>query len=449
MSTADKMGWTPSPDGRGTMTIIWSCMLTTFLCCWSVLIINVPEPGSSRSAIILRKVFLLGLCAAAPEIIFQVALGQWLSAKRSVRLFHEAGYHDWTLRHSFFLDMGGLHLRSAGYPSFPINSKQLHYLVTKFYVDYPRIEESQIRDKNKVDGVLRSITFLQTLLFIVNIIMRAAQGLTITALELSTAAFVFLSVLTTLLWIQKPADVQRCDFIEAKVLISTIRTEGHATDTVYSHTPLDFISREEWPWSILWMHGLNCLRRLNLAAQPQQLPVQRFHNTTVPVIKGWPLAAFAVLSLIYFGIFMTAWNFDFPTDIELTLWRASSSIALVTASGCFLTQKVFFNLIPALSRMFKRQDFRLPKTEASQNQNLRPIPKSILRHFLSLLRNNSTSNDPALDTPIGAVMATWFFGFVYIFSRGYIVLADFIELRALPSDAYRSTNWATLAPFIP
>ena len=66
----------------------------------------------------MRKILLLSLCAAAPEAIFQVALGQWLSAYDSVKLFHASGHLDWTVRHGFWADMGGLHLRSSDYPSF-------------------------------------------------------------------------------------------------------------------------------------------------------------------------------------------------------------------------------------------------------------------------------------------------------------------------------------------
>lgn len=455
----DRQGWTPSPDGRGTMSIIWSCAITTFLCCWSVLVINLPGPESTHRSTFSRKLFLLGLCAAAPEAIFQVALGQWLSAKDSQRLFHGSGYSDWTLRHSFFVDMGGLHLRCPGHSSFPINSRQLHFLITNGYVTYPSIEENQIRDRNKVDGTLRLLTLIQTLFFQTNMLLRAVQKLAVTALELSTSAFVVLSISTTVFWFRKPADVERCEFIEANVPIATILANHNLpVDAAYNYTPLDFIGREEWSWSILWMHGLNCLRKLHLAGQPQQLPVQRFQNTIVPVIHGWFLALFAVLSLVYLGLFVAGWNYSFPTSNEQILWRSASLTALITAVGVFLTQQIFFNWCSPLRRNSNRVLFSSETSNdlmAKQNKYVQKMfgklnsLKNKFDDLAATLRNNSVVKDPALDAPVGAVLLTWFFGFLYVSARAYIIVADFVELRSLPRNAYKTLNLSSLTPYIP
>ena len=153
-----RQGWTDSPDGRGTASIIWSCAITTGLCCWSVLIVNLPSPKTGYWSTFARKLMLLALCALAPETIFQVALGQWLAARKSVQLLRPLR-RDWSLRHGFFVEMGGFHLWSSDYlDGFPVNSDQLHFLVTKGYVGLPDLEESQIRDRDKVDTLLRLIT---------------------------------------------------------------------------------------------------------------------------------------------------------------------------------------------------------------------------------------------------------------------------------------------------
>ena len=449
-SAFDRQGWTQSPNGRGTMSIIWSCALTMFLCCWAVLINNLPEPGSSRSTLLARKLILLVLCAAAPEIILQVSLGQWLSARKSVKLFHESGHDHWTLRHGFFVDMGGLHLQTPDHGSFPINSQQLHYLMKKGYVDVPRIQEEQIRDKDKVDGMLRFITLVQTMAFIVNLILRALQHLDITALELSTAAFVFSSSLTTLFWIKKPADVQGCEFLSTGTPVASIRLDaGIAPDAVYSCTPLDFIGREEWAWSILWMHGLNCLRRLHLAGQPQQLPFQRFNNTTVPVIKGWFLFLFAVITMAFFAIVVAGWNFSFPTRTERILWHIASLTAMISAFGALVVQQLFFNWMPALQRRQEWDRLVNRSSKTKEQPQKQDSWRTRVENMISLISNNSISRDPALNAPVGAIISTYVLGFFYLSSRGYIILADLIELRSLPSSAYKSLDWASLAPYVP
>ena len=162
------------------------------------------------------------MCAGAPEVIFQAALGQWLSARHSVKLFHESGHKDWTPRHGFYTNMGGFHLRPPDWQSFPIDAKQLHYLVIHDFLPYPSLGDAHIHDKNKVDGMLRFITLVQTLWFLVNLIVRASQGLAITVLELSTSGSVMFSVAITLCWMKKPADIRHPDYLDTQTELADI-----------------------------------------------------------------------------------------------------------------------------------------------------------------------------------------------------------------------------------
>ena len=463
--SSDRQGWTSSPNGRGTMSIIWSCVITTFLCCWSVLVINLPGRGATRWTTFSRKILLLGLCATAPEAILQIALGQWLSAKQATVLFHDSKFDDWSLRHSFFVDMGGLHLKFPDESAFPINSRQLHYLIKKEYVAYPKhIKEYQIHDRNKIDGTLRLITLIQTLIFMVNLLLRAIQGLAITALELSTSAFVVSSAMTTLFWLRKPADVEHCDFVQCKVPLETIlANDNRPADSAFTYTPLDYIGREEWSWSILWMHGLSLLRKFHLAGQPQEkagIPIQRIQNTLVSPIHGWYSTLFAVISLVYLGIFVAGWNYSFPSTYEQMLWRIASITAMSTAAGVFTTQRIFFDWLPPRHRsagndqkhiLAERGDgcSAAQKSCIKNKAIIKRFLKRRMNHIIASIRNNSHSKDPAFDAPVGAVLITWFLGFLYCSSRAYIFTADFIELRSLPGSAYETLDWSALSPYIP
>lgn len=40
-------GWQPEPDGRGSWSIVWSCLVTVFLCTWSALHLKVPKQHGS------------------------------------------------------------------------------------------------------------------------------------------------------------------------------------------------------------------------------------------------------------------------------------------------------------------------------------------------------------------------------------------------------------------
>jgi hypothetical protein len=150
------VGWTPSPDGRGTYDIIFTCLVTTFLCCWTSVYPNIPAPGDSVWASIRDKLGLACLGLLGPEFIIVLAIGQKSSARRSVVKFNKAGHNHWTVTHGFFADMGGFVLRADGLSQpIPLNAEQLFYLVHKKYVDCPNITAGELKDRNKSDGLAR------------------------------------------------------------------------------------------------------------------------------------------------------------------------------------------------------------------------------------------------------------------------------------------------------
>lgn len=144
-------GWNPSPDGRGTLDLVYSCFLTIFLCTWSILCINVPAPGDTVIQIFFRKMMFAALGVLLPEFTVQAALGQWLSARQSVKAFRKSGHRNWTIKHAFFADMGGFMLHTPDFPPFPIDAKQTHYLVESGYIPFPRMIKKDIKDRDKVD----------------------------------------------------------------------------------------------------------------------------------------------------------------------------------------------------------------------------------------------------------------------------------------------------------
>ena len=134
-------GWVSSPNGRGTMDILWSSVFTVFLCSWTVLCLNLPTHYETEWSIIRRRIRWMFWAVAGPEFVLTAASGQWYSAKQSVHIFHSLGYTSWTLKHGFFADMGGFVLESKDFQPFPVNSKQLAYLVANGYTSLPDIQD--------------------------------------------------------------------------------------------------------------------------------------------------------------------------------------------------------------------------------------------------------------------------------------------------------------------
>lgn len=126
-------GWVSSPEGRGTIDIVWSSFLTIFLCTWTAVCLNIPHPDAGKLRRLCTKVQWMAWAIIGPELVLAVAIGQFPSARRSVKRFHGLGHKAWTTRHGFFADMGGILLQPKNSTPFLVNSRQLAYLVEKGY----------------------------------------------------------------------------------------------------------------------------------------------------------------------------------------------------------------------------------------------------------------------------------------------------------------------------
>lgn len=280
-------GWKDAPDGRGTIDIVWSCALTIFLSSWSILCLNLPAEHEGFWHRMRRKVHWFMLTVLGPEVLFQLAFGEWLKARRSCKAFREMEHHAWTMTHSFYANMGGVILLTHDAGSFPVNAEQLHYLYLEGHMSRPVIARKAILDKNKAEPLVRAITLVQILWFLMQCIGRAIQGLALTALELSTIAFISSAVGTFLCWFHKPMDVETPVTIQLDTPVAAIQAKAGHLHTPWSRTPLDFIHRRrEWPWNIYWRWGLAVMTKKmhmsSLILRPKQRPDTFRWNAWLP-----------------------------------------------------------------------------------------------------------------------------------------------------------------------
>jgi hypothetical protein len=97
-------GWAPEPDtGRGTMDIIWSCLVTIFACSWTVIHPDLPGIKSWYSS----KAFW---CVLAPEGMAYTALYDHLRVRHFREVIKKMKKGQWTMSQLFFVDMGGVEL---------------------------------------------------------------------------------------------------------------------------------------------------------------------------------------------------------------------------------------------------------------------------------------------------------------------------------------------------
>lgn len=80
----------------------------------------------------------------------------------------------------------------------------LKVLLSEIRVTIPTITGDEINDRSKGNTLSKGIAILQLIWFIVQIIMRAVQGLAISELELTTAALAGLISIMYMFWWSKP-----------------------------------------------------------------------------------------------------------------------------------------------------------------------------------------------------------------------------------------------------
>jgi hypothetical protein len=69
-STFHHVGWkSESLNERGTLSLLYSCVSTIWVCSWSAVHLNVPADNDSDSAICLRKIKWMGQTILAPEFV--------------------------------------------------------------------------------------------------------------------------------------------------------------------------------------------------------------------------------------------------------------------------------------------------------------------------------------------------------------------------------------------
>lgn len=80
-TTTDTVGWVGDPNGRGTLSLVISSLLTLGLCVWSAMHLNIPPRGESEAQIWIKNLKWGLAGVVAPELVVFAAWRQYNSAK--------------------------------------------------------------------------------------------------------------------------------------------------------------------------------------------------------------------------------------------------------------------------------------------------------------------------------------------------------------------------------
>ena len=229
------VGWVSDPNGRGTITLLTSCLLTLGLCVWSAMHLDIPPRRIShiRLWLLYFKWSIIGVLG--PELVVYVAWRQLNSARtlrsevqkalamsedeqaEGEKMFgtRRKPEEDWSLVHGFYGGMGGYVFDlERGRPTYLAscipNLRRLTLtargvaLLAKCGL-LPEISREEIQDKNKADHLAKTVVCVQGAWFLFQTLGRVGQHLPVTLLEINTLAHVFCALLVYLLWWNKPS----------------------------------------------------------------------------------------------------------------------------------------------------------------------------------------------------------------------------------------------------
>lgn len=309
-SNEDTHGYVPQPTERGTIGILWSCILTLTICLWTSLHLNIPSPTDTSMHILRRKLRWMFIGAIAPESLAIMALNQRIIIQRCIDTINSLPESSslrekWTLTDGFYLHMGGLVLSHPSYPNkTPIHFPQLIFLIEHHYITLPNSASQEIMDKSKADAVVKGLVCLQACWLLLQCIARAIQHLPLTTLELSTMAYVFFTAIVyASLW-HKPLDVR---------VPTTIVLDSNQADDIRELLPPAIVNEDD-----ILRSYLGGLRNRSI------------DNILGDVAKSAVVWGTFIFMTVFHGAWhCIAWNFFFASYAELWLWRACSVLSVV------------------------------------------------------------------------------------------------------------------------
>lgn len=276
-----------------------------------------------------------------------------LAVDAEAQILHPNTYYSttrkWTLKHTYYAQMGGIL-----HPSKPLFEDDLEAksrqpsgsddepeyqiltatkLTSRCYweknqpppLDHLILDKKDINDKSKSDWLLIIITICQIGWIILGVLTRHVSGLPITQLEVATVSFAFLAILTYIANAGKPKNISEPSIV-----------------TIFRNIDPDKYELKSRTKSFaLW---LQCpVKAAARAKDVSKLP--RISNDMVLMEGAVPpmVVIMVISSLCFGGLHCLAWNFKFPSYIELLFWRAACLVVAILPTITFGVSLLMIN----------------------------------------------------------------------------------------------------------
>ncbi|KAF9008026.1 hypothetical protein BDQ17DRAFT_1237502 [Cyathus striatus] len=313
---------------------------------------------------------------------------------------------EWTTKHAHFLQMGGFQYRD-GHRTTVLYPDQFHDLLQKGEIVFPNISTEDITDKSKANGLSKIILVTQVFWFVTQCIARLVQGLALAQLEVTTLSIISCTFILSIIWWHKPFDVR-----QPVILDKTVDMKSNAETSTPNMEIKENVSQK-----LADEHNNascdNCpsLDNVNAKADSStsrsecsellevpQIVIDYYDDELQEFIIHLIFMVIFVLSTVALGlVHCIAWNSDFPSTAERTLWRISS---ILTATAPLLDTAIDWQHV-------------------------------------------------CLNIVLWVTTVVVFIGLpFYVVARLYLLMEAFLSLRALPPSAFDTVEWVYFFPHI-
>ncbi|KAL9611131.1 MAG: hypothetical protein Q9167_004211 [Letrouitia subvulpina] len=364
------VGWVPESPGRGTLSLIVSCLTTIFLCTWVVIHARVSKrPFLHR----LHKFALFLKAIIAPEFIAVEALQEWFQAHRTVKNCARSTGEGLKLIHAFYIGMLALKYRK------PRGDKvlwpnQYVWLLEQGLIDWEDhklwgLSEENICDKSNADGIAKLLALIQVTWFVTQSILRHVHNLPLAQLESMTLSYIPLVAITYFFWWIKPKDVMTPAIVNLPDMFLQQETtfESMAVSNTFDNEDL---GRQNSLWTIWYLTSrvfekeakdklfqaakeISNSREIKQAdgrEDPRTKNSKDAEGQRSTCLSGGPTASASEVVVAYwdpemyhfkilwpiiclfgasFGaLHLLSWNTPFPTLVEQWLWRVAALVSI-------------------------------------------------------------------------------------------------------------------------
>ncbi|OBT39997.1 hypothetical protein VE00_09425 [Pseudogymnoascus sp. WSF 3629] len=450
-ATSEHLGWTQTPNTRGSIDILYTCLSTIFLCSWTVLHLNIPSCSDTSKKIFLRKLKWMGVAIMVPEFVTALAFNQWMQAWAIKRRLKTVSWAQ-----AWFCVSGGLRYSeiAPADPDVPGSVEGKYRPRVILFCDdkgsritppeaIPSIglpSDDMIKAENKTDSLSKIIVVLQVSWFTTQCISRAAEGLPISQLEIGTLAFVGCSMLTTAFWWHKPLDIRLWkSYSDAEV--ASIDMLGSESDSPSTQVCLGYY---RLPNFVIASELRVRYRRAKTAPRNVEYEWEDYDGEKLFGFDGNAIresVCGALLASLLGSIHIAAWNFQFPTKVEQIFWRTST--LMVTVSPIVAVGLGY--IIVAADLM---KPIRWLGKASDNSTELSPWKRRIESMKLRLYHDYKLDKlVAAWGTPkdrLGPFFRKGFFlifGFAYCPPRAILLELMFMGFKSMPAGVYNTVQW--------